>query len=114
MHPDMLDISVTGNIKSIIASRISYFLDLKGPSLVVDTACSSSLVSIHLAVQSIRNGESDYALAGGVKLTLLPLVGEKTAGIGTTSSDYRTKSFDDSSDGTGGGEGCAVVFKTFK
>ena len=99
--------SVAGNLASIIAGRISYLLDLKGPSLLVDTACSSSLVAFHLACQAIRNGDCRMAVAGGVgKLNLLPLTGFR---IGIESEDYRTRSFDDSSDGTAWGEGVAAV-----
>ncbi|CAM4502149.1 condensation domain-containing protein [Paenibacillus typhae] len=98
---------VTGNLASIIPSRISYLLDLKGPSLLVDTACSSSLVAIHLACSAIRSGECSMALAGGVRTVLLPLnVQEK---IGIESMDGRTRAFDDLADGTGIGEGAAAI-----
>ncbi|WP_054749643.1 SDR family oxidoreductase [Ruminiclostridium josui] len=97
----------TGNLTSMIPSRISYFLDLKGPSMVVDTACSSSLVAIHLACQAIRNGECDMALAGGIKLFLVPAINKIKLRI--DSSNYRSKAFDDSSDGIGVGEGSAAV-----
>ncbi len=102
--------SAAGNIKSIIGSRISYLLDLKGPSIMIDTACSSALVSIHMACQSIRSGECDMAVAGGVKVILVPLR-EKTgqASIGIESSNARARTFDDSSDGTGAGEGVGAV-----
>ncbi len=97
----------TGNLTSMIPSRISYFLDLKGPSMVVDTACSSSLVAIHLACQAIRNGECDMALAGGIKLFLVPV--KNRIKLAINSSNYRSKAFDDSSDGIGVGEGSAAV-----
>lgn len=99
-----------GNVKSIIGSRISYLLDLKGSSIMVDTACSSSLVAIHLAVQSLKNGECSTALAGGIKINLLPFIKiNNEDGLGIESSDGRTKTFDDSSDGTGIGEGAGVL-----
>ncbi|MBW4082734.1 condensation domain-containing protein [Paenibacillus sp. S150] len=98
---------VTGNLASIIPGRISYLLDLKGPSLLVDTACSSSLVAIHLACSALRNGECSMALAGGVRTTLLPLDHQEKIGI--ESSDGRTRAFDDSADGTGIGEGAAAI-----
>ena len=62
----------TGNALSIASNRVSYILDLRGPSLSVDTACSSGLLGVHLAVQSLRNRECDAALAGGVNLILSP------------------------------------------
>ncbi|WP_028546642.1 type I polyketide synthase [Paenibacillus taiwanensis] len=108
MMPGQSQIATAGNVSSIIASRIAYMLDLHGPSLLVDTACSSSLVAVHLAVRAIRSGECDMALAGGVKLNLLPMVHDKN-NIGIHSTDFRTKSFDASSDGTGWGEGVASV-----
>lgn len=107
VEPDSLSMSVAGNVPPIIASRISYILDLRGPSMLIDTACSSSLVSVHAACQSIKNGECDMALAGSIKLHLLPLDGEIRIGI--EASDYRAKTFDDSSDGTGIGEGVAAI-----
>ena len=64
----------TGGALSIIANRLSYFLDLRGPSVAVDTACSSSLVAVHLACQSLRSGESQLAIAAGVNLLLSPAV----------------------------------------
>src|SRR5687768_5676712 len=64
--------SVLGTWSCFAANRVSYFLDLKGPSLAIDTACSSSLVAIHLACQSLAFGESDLAIAGGVNLILSP------------------------------------------
>jgi acyl transferase domain-containing protein len=62
----------TGTANSIIANRLSYFLDLHGPSLTLDTACSGSLLTIELACRSLRNGETSLAMAGGVSINLLP------------------------------------------
>lgn len=109
LAPDQEGLSIPGNIKSVIASRLSYLLDLKGPSMLVDTACSSSLVAVHMACQSIRNGECDMALAGGVKINLLPLVASMETDIGIRSSDSLTRTFDDQADGTGFGEGVACL-----
>ncbi|MCX8132081.1 MAG: type I polyketide synthase [Clostridia bacterium] len=102
--------AVTGNIRSIIGSRISYLLDLKGPSVMIDTACSSALVAVHTACQAIRNGECDYAIAGSVKVLVVPVREKSGQGnIGIGSSTGRAKTFDDSSDGTGVGEGVGAV-----
>jgi polyketide synthase PksN len=108
--PSQAGLSVPGNIHSIIASRIAYLLDLKGPSLLVNTACSSALVAIHLACQSIRKGECEQALAGAVKVNLAPLKAEPNEdGIGIIAPDGRARTFDDSSVGTGIGEGAGVI-----
>ncbi|XET09652.1 amino acid adenylation domain-containing protein [Paenibacillus chitinolyticus] len=106
VSPASLPNFAIGNLSSIISSRISYLLDLKGPAVTVDTACSSSLVAVHLACKAILSGDCDMALAGGVKTILLPV----KAGIGMESSDDRARAFDDSSDGTGWGEGVGAVF----
>ncbi len=114
-EPNNVGTAVAGNIKSIIASRISYILDLKGPALSIDTACSSSLVAVHLACQSLQRGECEVAIAGGVKLHLVPVRGDEKikAGIhevtGVESKEGITKTFDIDSDGTGIGEGAGVI-----
>ncbi|GGT44925.1 hypothetical protein GCM10010271_56280 [Streptomyces kurssanovii] len=92
-----------------IANRLSYVLDLRGPSLVVDTACSSSLAALHLACQSLRAGECTHALAGGVHLVAAPGLSMVLDAAGATSRDGRSKSFDASADGYGRGEGVGVV-----
>ncbi len=97
-----------GNLISILAGRISYIMDLKGPSMVIDTACSSSLVAVHSACQAIRNGECDQAVAGTIRIMLTP-VDDTDKKVGIEASGSRTKSFDDSSDGTGWGEGVISV-----
>ncbi len=115
MDPDAAEIAVTGNIKSIISSRVSYLLNLLGPSIVVDTACSSGLVSVHMACRSIRSGECEVAIAGGVKVLPLPIKsnGKTKWGIQIVndieSSCGKTKTFDDDSDGTLIGEGVAAI-----
>lgn len=110
LAPDQAALNDPGNIKSIIGSRISYLLDLKGPSIMVDTACSSSLVAVHLACQGMKNGECDMAIAGGIKLFINPLKTiHENDRIGIESSDGRAKTFDESSDGTGIGEGVGAV-----
>ncbi|WP_433946008.1 amino acid adenylation domain-containing protein [Paenibacillus sp. SN-8-1] len=107
----LLSYAVPGNLISVTAGRIAYVLDLRGPCVCMDTACSSSLVALHTACQSIRNGECESAIVGSVKVNLLPLDEIK---IGIESSDWRARTFDDSSDGTGGGEGViSLVIKPF-
>ncbi|WP_051287021.1 beta-ketoacyl synthase N-terminal-like domain-containing protein [Paenibacillus taiwanensis] len=106
-QPTLVDMASVGNTPSLIASRISYLLDFKGPAFLVDTACSSSLVAVHLACMALRNGDCDQALAGGVKVCLLPV--DDVFAIGIESSNARTSTFDDSSDGTVWGEGTAAL-----
>jgi acyl transferase domain-containing protein/acyl-CoA synthetase (AMP-forming)/AMP-acid ligase II/acyl carrier protein len=95
----------TGSALSIAANRVSYALDLRGPSLAVDTACSSSLVSVVLACQSLRRGESDLALAGGVNLILAPDYSVAFSKARMLSPDGRCKTFDVAADGYVRGEG---------
>nr|VFK64743.1 MAG: Acyl transferase domain-containing protein [Candidatus Kentron sp. UNK]VFK71219.1 MAG: Acyl transferase domain-containing protein [Candidatus Kentron sp. UNK] len=99
----------TGNTFSIAASRLSYLLDLRGPSKAIDTACSSSLVALHDACQSLRQGESDLALTGGVNLMLSPGVTESFFAAEMLSPDGRCKTFDAKANGYVRGEGCAMV-----
>ncbi|URZ00311.1 non-ribosomal peptide synthetase [Clostridium felsineum] len=108
--PEDIDLSVVGNIPMVIASRISYLLDLKGPALLIDTACSSSLVAVNYACQDIKNKKCNLAVVGGVRVSLNPYI--KKENIGIASTDGKTRAFDDSSDGTGGGEGViSIVLK---
>ena len=103
MEPSSLGMSIPGNMASIIPGRVSYILDLKGPSLVIDTACSSSLVAVHTACSAIRNGDCEMALVGSGKISLLPLEDDNMLGI--ESKSYTCRAFDDDSDGTCMGEG---------
>lgn len=98
-----------GGALSIAANRISYFFDLHGPSMAVDTACSSSLVAIHLACQSLRTGESDTALVGGVNLILSPEPTVAFSQAGMLSPDGLCKTFDAGANGYARSEGCGVV-----
>jgi amino acid adenylation domain-containing protein/thioester reductase-like protein len=99
----------TGNAHSIAANRLSYFYDLRGPSMAVDTACSSSLVAAHLACQSLQNGESDLGVVGGVNLILTPELTITFSQARMLSPDGRCKTFDASADGYVRGEGCGVI-----
>jgi acyl transferase domain-containing protein/acyl carrier protein len=98
-----------GNAHSIAANRLSYFLDLRGPSVAVDTACSSSLVAVHLACASLLARESDVALAGGVNALLSPEVSIAFSHAHMLAGDGRCKAFDASADGYVRGEGCGIV-----
>jgi acyl transferase domain-containing protein len=101
--------TATGQDSSIIPARISYALGLEGPSLAVNTACSSSLVAIHLACQSLYNGESALALAGGVNLIVAPESTIAMSKFGAMAPDGRSKAFDASANGYVRGEGAGVV-----
>ncbi|MDB4222561.1 SDR family NAD(P)-dependent oxidoreductase [Granulosicoccus sp.] len=96
-------------LRGLTAGRICHILDSHGPAIQLDTACSSSSLAVHLACQSLRLGESDLALAGGVSLVLAP---EHLIGIcqmQALSPDGRCKTFDATADGFGQGEGCGMV-----
>ncbi|MCY1057573.1 type I polyketide synthase [Nannocystis sp. SCPEA4] len=101
--------AATGNLHSTAAGRLSYFLDLHGPSLAVDTACSSSLVAVHLAIRSLQRGECDLALAGGVQLLLSPRTTDKVATTLGLAPDGRCRAFDARAQGFVRAEGCGVV-----
>ena len=104
----------SGNAFCFASGRLSYFLGLQGPSLAIDTACSSSLVTVHLACQSLRNRESNLALAGGVSLMLSPEVTLYLSKTRALSPDGRCKTFDKDANGYVRGEGCGmVVLKRF-
>ena len=98
-----------GSSMCAVANRVSYVLDLHGPSMVVDTACSSSLVALHLACQSLRLGETPVAIAGGVMLMVAPGLTMVMDTAGALAPDGRSKSFDASANGYGRGEGCGIV-----
>ncbi|OLT61097.1 type I polyketide synthase [Moorena bouillonii] len=99
----------TGNSSSMAAGRLSYFFGFNGPAISVETACSSSLVSVHLACQSLRNGECDLALASGVNLQLVPELNITFSQAGMLSPDGRCKTFDADANGYVRSEGCGVV-----
>ncbi|WP_393916343.1 SDR family NAD(P)-dependent oxidoreductase [Halostreptopolyspora alba] len=101
--------SAPGAALSIIANRLSYLLDLRGPSMTIDTACSSSLVAVHTAVRALRAGECDTALSGGVNVLLSPAVTIAFDRGGGTSPDGTCRAFDAAANGMVRGEGCGVL-----
>ncbi|WP_323072396.1 SDR family NAD(P)-dependent oxidoreductase [Mycetohabitans endofungorum] len=105
----------TGNARSIIANRISYLFDFRGPSAPVDTACSSSLVAVYKATQAILNGDCTVAVAGGVNLCFEPMVFIGAAKAGMLSPNGRCKTFAADADGYVRGEGVGVlILKDYK
>ena len=108
--PEQIDAYLaSGTAHSIAAGRIAYTLGLHGPNFPVDTACSSSLVAVHLAIQSLRTGECNLALAGGVNLILAPEVSIALSRSHMMAADGRCKVFDERADGFVRGEGCGVI-----
>ncbi|MER7794330.1 amino acid adenylation domain-containing protein, partial [Streptomyces sp. NPDC097640] len=101
--------TATGAALSVIPNRVSYLLDLRGPSMAVDTACSGSLTAVHQACAALRDGTCDLAIAGGVNLILSPTVYEALSQGEMLSPDGRCKTFDSGADGYVRGEGAGVV-----
>ncbi|AFZ56827.1 type I polyketide synthase [Anabaena cylindrica FACHB-243] len=109
-HPSGTDAYFgTSSAFSIAANRLSYLLDLRGPSWIVDTACSSSLVAVHQACQSLLQGESKLALAGGVNLILTPELTITFSQAQMMAADGHCKTFDANANGYVRGEGCGMV-----
>ena len=105
--------AITGNSSAIIANRVSYFFDFRGPSMAIDTACSSSLVAVHEGIKALRSGDADVVVAGGVNALVTPMV---TVGFdevgGVLAPDGRIKSFSADADGYARSEGGGMlVFK---
>ncbi|RDA84939.1 hypothetical protein CP532_5159 [Ophiocordyceps camponoti-leonardi (nom. inval.)] len=99
----------TGNAMSMISNRISWFFNLRGPSISLDTACSSSLVALHLACQSLRNGEATSAIVGGTNAILMPELQTAMSSLHFLSPDCKSMAFDHRANGYARGEGAAVV-----
>ncbi|MGE2730691.1 polyketide synthase Pks13 [Mycolicibacterium vaccae] len=102
--------AITGNSSAVIANRVSYFYDFRGPSMSIDTACSSSLVAVHEGIKALRAGDADVVVAGGVNALITPLV---TLGFdevgGVLAPDGRIKSFSADADGYARSEGGGMV-----
>ncbi|WP_317147837.1 polyketide synthase Pks13 [Mycobacterium sp. 29Ha] len=102
--------AITGNSSAVIANRVSYFYDFRGPSMAIDTACSSSLVAVNEGIKALRAGDADVVVAGGVNALITPLV---TLGFdevgGVLAPDGRIKSFSQDADGYARSEGGGMV-----
>ena len=109
IKPEMAIAAGPGNVDSIMAGRIAYYYDLKGPSMMINTACSSSLSALYLACQAIRSGEIEMGLIGGINLVADPSLSYNDPVPDIVSSTARARTFSEDSDGTGRGEGCIVV-----
>ena len=109
-HSTLDGFSASGNSHSILANRISFLLNLRGPSAPLDTACSSSLVALHRAIESIHTGSSEMAIVGGVQVMLTPIGHVSLSTAGMLSPDGKCKAFDKSANGYVRGEGSGAIF----
>ena len=108
-HARVTGHTATGNSQALIANRLSYILDFRGPSLVVDTACSSSLVAVHLAIMNLMRGECDVAIAGGISLQCSADITQALQAAKMLSPSGVSRTFASGADGFVRGEGCGAV-----
>ncbi len=108
-HADITTYTAPGGAHSIAANRLSYLLDLHGPSLAVDTACSSSLIAVHLACRALRNRDCDHALVGGVNVIINAAATVMTEMVLPLSPSGRCRTFDAAADGIVRAEGCGML-----
>ncbi|EEP81156.1 hypothetical protein UREG_05998 [Uncinocarpus reesii 1704] len=101
--------SALGTGSAMLSNRISWFFDLKGPSISIDTACSSSLVALHLGCQSLRTGESHMSIVGGTNLMLMPDIMSSMSSMHFLSPDSKCHSFDACANGYSRGEGISFI-----
>ncbi|MEV6274637.1 polyketide synthase Pks13 [Nocardia sp. NPDC051832] len=101
--------ALLGASTGIIANRVSYFFDFRGPSVTVDTACSSTIVAVHQAVRALRDGDADLALAGGVNMILAPVATLGFEKNGAVAKDGHIKAFSSDADGMVRSEGAGLV-----
>lgn len=101
--------ALTGTSSAVIANRISYYFDFRGPSVAVDTACSSSLVAVHQAVRALRHGDADVALAGGVNILSSPFVTTAFGQLGVLSPSGHIHAFSDDADGFVRSDGAGIL-----
>ncbi|HKO58210.1 MAG TPA: SDR family NAD(P)-dependent oxidoreductase, partial [Thermoanaerobaculia bacterium] len=102
--------AASGNSHSVTANRVSFLLNLRGPSAPIDTACSSSLIALHRAIESIHAGSCDMAIVGGVQVMLSPGAFVSFGAAGMLSPDGKCKTFDKKANGYVRGEGCGAIF----
>ena len=109
-HTPLDAYSASGNSHAVLANRVSFLLNLRGPSAPIDTACSSSLIALHRAVESIHAGSCDMAIVGGVHVMLSPFAYISFSMAGMLSGDGRCKTFDKRANGYARGEGSGAIF----
>lgn len=110
LHVALDGYTASGNSHCILVNRISFLLNLRGPSAPIDTACSSSLIAVHRAIESIHTGSSDMAIVGGVQLMLTPAAYISFGMAGMLSNDGKCKTFDKQANGYVRGEGSGAIF----